>query len=382
MQKTIRRRTLFPKILAIMAILPLFVAPVAAQDTPQTSSGELKDFRLDSPPPKDKELEPTPKQDASVAQQPAQESAQQRPARQSETPKKATVRRDEPRDAIPSASENSAVEAAKPPADLLPPSSTLPDATPAQSAGAAPAIAPAEPATDYRPYWPIFAALIAALLGLALWVIWRRRKSAAEAASGAYLEHEAISPAPIADPAPDVPQPTLKTNSKPKPRPAAKKALAAEFTPENARLSVANLTVTGRLHLQYLGKKPLGTLRLRTLMISACDGQKDIINNFHSDPQMGQINSLSAVAPGEEIKMKLELQLPRDALQAFDWHERRFVAPIVLIHIDSEKQSIEPIRITSLVGQDGGPASVRLQPIPVDRGPKLFEALQFRPIAA
>jgi hypothetical protein len=379
MQKTIGRQPLFPTTLAIIAMLPFVVAPVAAQDTTQTSSGELKDFRLDSPPPKDKEPEPTPKQEAPVAQQQAQESAQQRPALKSEAPKKVPVRRTEPRDANPPVSEDAIVEVVKPTSDLLPPSSTLPAAVPAQTS--ATVAAKEDPATDYRPYWTIFAALIAALASLAIWVMWRRRKSA-EAAPGEFLEREAISPAPIADPAPDVPQPTLKTKSALKPRPAATDALAVEFTPDNARLSVANLTVTGRLHLHYLGKKPLGTLRLRTLMISACDGQNDIINSFHSDPQMGQINSLNAVAPGEEIKMKLELQLPRDALQAFDWRERRFVAPIVLIHIDSEKQSIEPIRITSLVGQDGGPGSVRLQPIPVDRGPKLFYTLQFRPIAA
>jgi hypothetical protein len=116
--------------------------------------------------------------------------------------------------------------------------------------------------------------------------------------------------------------------------------------------------------------------------MSACDGQMDKINNFHADPAAGQVNSLGPVAPGEEIKMKLEMQVPRDALQAFDWRERRFVAPIVLINVGSDDPAVKPFQVTCVVGQAGDAAATRLQPLPIDRGPKLFDSLQFRPIAA
>ena len=86
--------------------------------------------------------------------------------------------------------------------------------------------------------------------------------------------------------------------------------------------------------------------------------------------------------PGEEINLTLEMQVPRDALQAFDWRERRFVAPIVLINVASDDGATTPCRISCVVGQEGAPGAARLQPIPIDRGPKLFAALQFRPIAA
>jgi hypothetical protein len=158
--------------------------------------------------------------------------------------------------------------------------------------------------------------------------------------------------------------------------------LAARFDPDNARLSVANLTVKGHLHLRYDGEAPLESLIMRTRVMSACDGQKALIDAFHSDPAAGQIESLGRVMPGEQIDLTLEMQVPRDALQAFDWRERRFVAPIVLINIAADNGAVAPCSISCVVGQEGAPGAARLQPIPIDRGPKLFGALQFRPIAA
>jgi hypothetical protein len=35
-----------------------------------------------------------------------------------------------------------------------------------------------------------------------------------------------------------------------------------------------------------------------------------------------------------------------------------------------------------LVGQRGSEPSAKMQPLPVDRGPKLFDTLRFQPIAA
>ncbi len=371
--------------LALVVAALFSYTPVTAQDAGQTSSGELKDFRLDNPAPKEKEPESAPIQDAPSAQVQEQKPAQPGPAQQSSVIKrnsaqKIPTRGGKPRRSIQPIQDDATQETAAPSPSLLPSPSALPKATTETVAAADPAVAEAKPAIDYRQYWPFLAMALAGLLGLALLLLWKRR-GAAEDVSDEEPLAVAAQPEPKEDASPNAPLP------QPKPQPVrqsatAPESLTAQFTPENARLSVANLTITGRLHLQYHGDAPLESLRLRTLMISACDGQKETINSFHSDPQMGQVNSLNAVSPGEEIKMKLELQLPRDALQAFDWRERRFVAPIVLIHIDNDKQAIAPVRITSLVGQEGEPGAIKLRPIPVDRGPKLFGALQFRPIAA
>jgi hypothetical protein len=145
---------------------------------------------------------------------------------------------------------------------------------------------------------------------------------------------------------------------------------------------MANLTITGCLRLRYDGPTALKSLRLRNLVISASEGQRDLIESFHKDDHAGQIDILGEVKPGEEIVLTLELLVPRDSLQAFDWRERRFIAPILLINLSSDDPSITPCQLNCLVGQEGDPASSRMQPLPIDRGPRHFAALRFLPIAA
>lgn len=385
MLKTLWRQSPVPTALALVFAALFSYTPVTAQDAGQTSSGELKDFRLDNPAPKEKEPESAPNQDAPSVEVQEQQPVQPGPAQQSsvikrDSAQKMPVRGGEPQRSTQPLQDEATEEAAAPSSSLLPSSSALPDATTETAAVTEPAANEVKPAIDYRQYWPLLAMALAGLLGLVLMLV-RKRRGASEDVGEQEPLAIAAEPEPKEDAPPIAPQP--QPNTQPVRQSAtATASLTARFTPENARLSVANLTITGRLHLKYLGDAPLESLRLRTLMISACDGQKEMIDSFHSDPQMGQVNNLNAVSPGEEIKMKLELQLPRDALQAFDWRERRFVAPIVLIHIDNDKQAITPVRLTSLVGQEGETGAAKLRPIPVDRGPKLFDALQFRPIAA
>lgn len=370
-----------PRLFARFGLLAgaLFLCgPAHAQDAAQTSSGELTDFRLDNPPPKEKEAEPAPKVEAAIEQPkvenpPKPDAVSNMPARKADVAK--PKRQQDNGDGVEA---TTATEAETGPAESA--ATDVPqNAAAAEAAPAAAESRPAETATampDYLRYWPLLLALLAALAGWAVFAL--RKKPLAEADEDGAAEVEALDVAPVPTVAATPPSPP-----KPAPqKPACTATLHAEFAPDNARLSVANLTVTGRLIIRYQGNEPLEILRLRTLMISACDDQKNLIQKFHSDALAGQVNSLGPVAPGEEIKMKLELQLPRDALQAFDWRERRFVAPIILINVDGDGKALDPVQITSLVGQQGVTTADRLQPIPIDRGPKLFDALQFRPIAA
>lgn len=358
------RNARMPKWILTLGLASLFlVAPVAAQDAVPDAKGELKDFRLDSPPPKDTPAEPAPKVEAPVVQaDPVVAAPSPKPVTQPKAPKPKTG-------AVPSQNtapvDETTPDAPSPPqvfSDLPPPAD---ESASLSTEDAASVQTPS--ATNYFQYWPLFAAVVAALLGFMVFSIWKsRRASVVVEAPAAPVVRKPISPA-----APRVAMPQILQSG-----------FTAKFEPDNARLSVANLTITGRLHLHYDGDAPLETLRLRTLVMSACDGQKDKINNFHADPAAGQVNSLGPVAPGEEIKMKLEMQVPRDALQAFDWRERRFVAPIVLINVGTDDPAVIPFQVTCVVGQAGDAAATRLQPLPIDRGPKLFDSLQFRPIAA
>ncbi len=363
-------RVLFQNCVFTLALTGLVLgAPIAAQDTLPDTKGELKDFRLDDPP-KEKADEPAPKVEAPVVQPEVKTVAPpakpaQKPAAQKQ-PAKAETQTLPAAEATPDPLNESTdgltdVQPAPTPVINEP---TEPEVT------ATPSSPPAF--AEYIKYWPIAAGALLALLALAFY--WGRRGR---------------RPQPIAaiaeTAAPELTAPVRRTPARPipaEPTPPVLASITARFDPGDARLSVANLTVKGHLHLRYEGAAPLETLKLRTRVMSACDGQKALIDAFHSDPMAGQIESLGPVVPGEEINLTLEMQVPRDALQAFDWRERRFVAPIVLINVASDDGTTLPCRVSCVVGQPSGAGSERLQPIPIDRGPKLFDALQFRPIAA
>ena len=330
---------------------------VVAQDTLPDKNGDLSGFRLDTPPPKEK-AEPPPKVEAPVV----------KPVVKSAPPPAKPVQRTSPQTQPSTAPQQNA-----PTAETLAPASAprftdVPPPTDVIESGAAePATnVEASPTADYFHYWPWLAALLVGVLGFVFFGIWKRRRAPVYAAEPAVARPRAPVPPPDT-----VSEPVGATSN-----------LTARFDPDNARLSVANLTVRGHLHLHYDGAAPLESLQMRTRVMSACDGQKAIIDAFHSDPAAGQIESLGRIMPGEALDLTLEMQVPREALQAFDWRERRFVAPIVLINIAADDGAITPCRVSCVVGQEGAPGAARLQPIPIDRGPKLFGALQFRPIAA
>jgi hypothetical protein len=356
------------RVLAATLLAACFGVSVTAQDAAPETPPELKDFRLDTPPPKEKAPEPAPApvvtpQAQPKADTPRAERAPQRPAAQ------------------PAPREEDRSEAAEPASELQPQTEApalLPEPLPQSEAPTEAEPVTAEPdsgglISTLLSLWPIFAALLALLAGwLAFrWFANRQRDS---------LEGIESINAPAA--APTIPRPT------PSPRPvsrqpiAARGSLSASFEPSDARLSMANLTITGCLRLRYDGPEALQSLRLRNLVISASEGQRSVIDAFHNDPHAGQIDTLGGIQPGEEIVLTLELQVPRDGLQAFDWRERRFVAPILLLNLSSDDPSITPCRIACLVGQEGDPQSPRMQPLPIDRGPRHFAALRFSPIAA
>lgn len=354
-------------------IAACFAVGIDAQDTVPATPPEMKDFRLDTPPPRDKAPEPTP-----PAPQPT-------PPPSAETPRASatTQPRTAPRTAQEPTSTTQPATTGAPASELPQPEATGDVATPASEPVPE---ATAEPATgtasttswlsEISRFWPILAALLALLAGWLAFRWWSGRQSEAVESVAAYEEPTQPAPAPVA---PTPPRPAVAPAVAPV-KPAG--TLTASFEPADARLSLANLVVTGALRLRYDGPKALQSLRLRNLVISACEGQQAMIDAFHADPASGQIDAIGAIQPGEEIVLTLELQVPRAGLQAFDWRERRFIAPILLLHLDSEDPSVAPCRINCLVGQAGDPQSSRMKPLPIDRGPKHFETLQFRPLAA
>jgi hypothetical protein len=352
------------RVLAAAMIAACFAVGVQAQDALPETPPELKDFRLDTPKPKEKAPEPAPT--VQPAPQPASKATQQPPTRTQPRPNANSA--PQPRQqASPDVMEASPADTAiaQP---VVPEATNEPSAEPA--AEPAPTVATESPATSgLLGYWPFLLGFVALLGGYFAFRRWK-------AAQLVVREPIIIPSEPEFAPVPPKPEPAPPIRAQPQAK------LSASFEPAEARLSVANLTVTGCLRMRYEGAEALPSLRLRNMVISACEGQRAMIEAFHNDVSSGQIDMLDGIQPGEEIVLTLELQVPRDALQAFDWRERRFVAPILLLNVGSDDSTVAPCRINCLVGQRGSDASAKMQPLPVDRGPKLFEALRFQPIAA
>jgi hypothetical protein len=360
-----------------------FGVGAAAQDTATTTPPELKDFRLDAPPakqpvaPRPPVEAPNPQTDI-VAPRP-ETKAPDRPA----TVAPVAARRAEKADAKVEGKAAQPSSATEQPAIIAEPTTPPPTPetiNPETAETNAPVLSPL--LSTLARYWWLIVGLFSALAGLAAYLIWRKRRT--ETPDLAEQNETARRATPV-EPANDThageaafavtPELThVKTGSG--------KFLHASFDPAEARLSIANLSVTGCLRLRHNGPDILPTLRLRSQVISACDGQQRMINDFHANSSAGQIDNLGPVQPGEEIVLTLELQVPRDGLQAFDWRERRFIAPIVLINVSGEETDIAPCRINCLVGQEGDPASAKMRPLPIDRGPRRFGDLRFQPLAA
>lgn len=159
--------------------------------------------------------------------------------------------------------------------------------------------------------------------------------------------------------------------------------IEARFEPSAAQLSIASLTVTGRLVVENRLPVAIDNLMLRSQMISAQTGQAEAIAAFHADKAAGSVQMLGNLAPGERIDATIEIRLPRAELASFRWTEREFIAPIVLINIAGvgDATPVEA-RLSQLIGRESEGRSARMKPLPVDRGPKRFSEIGARPVFA
>lgn len=358
------------------------------QDIGTGTPPELRDFRLDTPPPR-----PAPQQsapDPAVTAPPPAEStstpstprAEQRPTasrpaaalsnRTSDTPSgseatadvvasPATVAADDPANAAENPIAATGVDTDAPLA------STSVDA---------------QPLLATPPWlWPVAGGLLA-ILAAAAWFFFRRKRRTSAAEPAAFPEPvpQPSPPARLDTPRPAGPPAAPRTTLRPEESSAP---VVAQFTPTSAQLSIASLSITGILEINNLTPMPVSGLILRSHMISAQDGQREAVAAFHSDRGAGSIQPLGDLSAGERIEATIEIRLPRNELSSFRWTEREFVAPIVLIHLSGSADS-KPleIQITQLIGREGANQSDRMQPLPIDRGPKRFSGIAARPVFA
>lgn len=358
------------------------------QDIGTGTPPELRDFRLDTPPPR-----PVPQQSA-----PQPVITAPSPAESASTP--STPRTEQrPTANRPAATNSNPSPLAQGPSEVTPETVTAPAPNLANElsnsgdipipATAADSDAPAES----RPvdaqleilaaswFWPAIGALFA-IIAVASWLFLRRRRQTSTV-------KQPVSVEPVQQPSPPARLDTPRATQPPVTPRASERTteaagpVAAQFTPTSAQLSIASLSVTGILAIKNQTRTAVSGLILRSHMISVQDGQREAVAAFHSDRGAGSIQPIGDLAPGERIEATIEIRLPRTELSSFRWTEREFVAPIVLIHLSGNAES-EPveIQITQLIGREGANQSERMQPLPIDRGPKRFSGIAARPVFA
>ncbi len=359
------------------------------QDIGTGTPPELRDFRLDTPPPR-----PAPQQSAPppvVETPPPTESRSTAtpPAAQSPTTSRPAATNSSPAPVAQGPSEARTETGTKPApaatdAPVIAPESAIPTIAVDADAGAPTTSAPLDASSAIYSnfwFWPATAGF-AVVLAVAAWLFFRRRRLSPRREQVAVQE-------PVPQPSPparlDVPR---KTQTPAPPRAPERTAeatgpIAAQFTPTSAQLSIASLSVTGMLAIKNQARAPVSGLILRSHMISVQDGQREAVAAFHSDGGAGSIQPIGDLAPGERIEATIEIRLPRTELSSFRWTEREFVAPIVLIHLSGSAEG-EPVEIqfTQLIGREGAKQSERMQPLPIDRGPKRFSGIAARAVFA
>jgi hypothetical protein len=368
----------FAPVLRILLGVALIAAslPLAAQET---TSPELRDFRLDPKPeakPVETPLAPAPK----IEPVPAPKVEGTPPPVNTPT---VTVKAPAPSapqalpKAAPPVAQKIRDEAGPEPeikAEALPKPDETVAQTPVVEAPQPETADRAEPAPVVNPTSPVLPMWII-LLGsgtvatlAALWLL--RRRKAIVASDDAFEERfVAADPAPVEG---DDTTATVQT-AQPVPSPCR---IEAVFTPESAHLSIGNLTISGRLALRNSSDETLRDVTVRTSMISACDGQRETIRLFHADSSRGHVEKIGDAQAGEEIALALEIQQPRVELNEFDWRQRRFLAPIVLINLSGNGPGgIETCELSCLIGREATPQAQRLKPFHTDRGPQRFKGL-------
>lgn len=296
--------------------------------------------------------------------------------------------------------------AAAEPVPIAPPApveTRQPEPVPTATAQA-PAPAPATESSRWP--WIIGGAL--ALLGLAGFFLWRRRDvQVAEVVVPSVAEPEAPPPPP---PAP-VPEPARLISPAPPPMPVVQPVPAGTITAFKDRPKPADLGYitafktpsapaptleievnpiragiaedAGFVEFQFAMINP-SDVDVRDMLVSAwimsANPEQDtqIVANL-GEPADPSNHNIYALRPGEHRQHQATLGVPFDMLHVVEAAGRRFFAPMLLLDARYRSASGAPGRTSAayMIGRPN-PATGKLSPIYVDRGPIAVEGLAAR----
>jgi hypothetical protein len=415
------------QIAAVTALAVTFLAvaprPLLAQDAMPDTPKELKNFRLDpekAPPVR----EPVPTTEPVVKPPAANAPAARPPAAQApvvEVPVQVPNVR-VPAARTPAARPGAAKPAVKP---SVAPSVTPSDKPNAPAAGAPDAVPAPEPAAQLPEFQPqasqpqtsqpeaapsdnapapalpwsyILAALLAAI-GVGAAIFFKRRRSDYADVHG---EQEAIfepteDPAdghhiaatdPVAEldaviaplvPAPVsvIPAPVIRA-----PISANRPKLDISFVPEKASISLANLTIKGRLHIVNNGADVADAMQLNAAVISASEGQGLAISRYFTSA-LPTGKELGAAKVGEQIALEMDLMIPIADLQTFVMGKQKLLVPIILARVEyqwGDAKHADEAQLSCLIGREASPPKPKMGALRLDLGPRSFASLGQRPL--
>ena len=375
----------------------------ALPDTPK----ELRDFRLDpqnapatetpkqvTPPPVTPTVEPQPKQQAS----PPQTRPQPEP-RRTETVRAPQSRDQAPRQAAPEEQTPEPVVTdevvAEPVLETVEPSTetVAPEAT---------SVAAPETTGSSFPSWLIWLAGAIVAIGAAAFLLLRRGKAEDEEVVEAVLpaapaEPEMLEAAPAemapVETLPEVePEPAVVPEPVAAPKAKKKKAVAAKrplldvtFTPVKAVISIANLTVSGKMRIVNSGDLAAEAMKLRIVLTSAQQGQPEMVANFHSDAPNMPGETIGSVNAGEDLNLSIDLQVPLSELRSYPVGNQQLFVPLIVANLAygwDGAEDVDTVETACLIGKEASPPQPKMGALRLDLGPRSFDGLGQRPLAA
>jgi archaellum component FlaG (FlaF/FlaG flagellin family) len=247
------------------------------------------------------------------------------------------------------------------------------------------------PANDLPRRWIWLGLLaLAAMIGaviVAAWIIRNGKKKPSYPAAGLLesdaenigYETEPTAPlAPVAAPSlpsqgPRTPQAATRTK---------RAQLEMAFVPGKATISLANLTIEGKLYIENIGDAPAKSMQLRAAIISAGETQDVEIEKFFKldDSDSEQLDGAEI---GEKIALDLNSAVPLSEITVFASGVQKLLVPIILVRISyqwgTEGQASD-VQLSCLIGREASPPKPKMGALRLDLGPRSVGSLGQRPI--
>ncbi len=155
------------------------------------------------------------------------------------------------------------------------------------------------------------------------------------------------------------------------------------FVPDNAVVSLANLSIRGQLQVANEGPDIIEGLTLRAVLIAASAQQQQAIESFFAHPGRIPPSSVGTLNPGERIGLTLELSVALHEMQTFVLGDKTLLVPILLAHLSYDNAvQHEGAQLVTMIGREANPPTSKMGPLRLDLGPRTFGQLGHRPLPA